>query len=113
MKKLLPLLLLSLLLAGTLALTAFAETPAEGDPCPKCGEGVLQQLETFYTPWLVTGTLRCTEDPHCLDDQLERSVLSTWRCDSCRWGVCRTETETRTAHLHNEYFLQKFKNGTL
>ena len=20
-------------------------------PCPKCGEGVLQQLRWFYTPW--------------------------------------------------------------
>ena len=113
MKKFLSLLLFSLLLAAALALPALAQTPAAGDPCPECGEGALQQLETVYTPWIVTGTLRCTEDPHCLDDQLERSVLYTWRCDSCRRGVCHTETETRTAHLHNEYFLQKFKNGTL
>lgn len=50
MKKLPSLLLFSLLLAAALALPAFAQAPAAADPCPKCGEGVLQQLETVYTP---------------------------------------------------------------
>ena len=117
MKKLPSLLLFSLLLfsllLAALALPAFAQAPATADPCPKCGEGVLQQLETVYTPWLVTGALRCTEDPHCLDDQLARSVFYTWRCDHCRQGVRRTEIETRTAHLHNKHYLAKFQRGTL
>ena len=113
MKKLPSLLLFSLLLAAALALPAFAQAPAAADPCPKCGEGVLQQLETVYTPWVVTGTLRCAENPRCLDSHIERSVFYTWRCDHCRQGVRRTETETRTAHLHDAYYQQKLRNGTL
>ena len=113
MKKTLSLLLCSLLLAAALALPAFAQAPAAADPCPKCGEGVLQQLETVYTPWVVTGTLRCAENPRCLDSHIERSVFYTWRCDHCRQGVRRTETESRTAHLHDAYYQQKLRNGTL
>ena len=113
MKKLPSLLLFSLLLAAALALPAFAQAPAAADPCPKCGEGVLQQLETAYSPWVVTGTLRCAENPRCLDSHIERSVFYTWRCDHCRQGVRRTETETRTAHLHEAYYQQKLRNGTL
>ena len=113
MKKLPSLLLFSLLLAAALALPALAQMPAAADPCPKCGEGTLQQLETVYTPWVVTGTLRCAENPRCLDSHIERSVFYTWRCDHCRRGVCHTETETRTAHLHNKHYLAKFQRGTL
>ncbi len=98
MKKLLSLLLCSLLLAAALPLPAFAQAPAAADPCPKCGEGVLQQLETAYSPWVVTGTLRCAENPRCLDSHIERSVFYTWRCDHCRQGVRRTETETCTRY---------------
>ena len=75
MKKLPSLLLFSLLLAAALALPAFAQAPAAADPCPKCGEGVLQQLETVYTPWVVTGTLRCAENPRCLDSHIAQRVL--------------------------------------
>ena len=113
MKKTLSLLLFALLLVAALALPAFAQAPAAADPCPKCGEGVLQQLETVYTPWVVTGTLRCAENPRCLDSHIERSVFYTWRCGHFRQGVRRTETETRTAHLHNKYYLAKFQRGTL
>lgn len=113
MKKLPSLLLFSLLLAAALALPALAQMPAAADPCPKCGEGTLQQLETAYSPWVVTGTLRCAENPRCLDSHIERSVFYTWRCDHCRQGVRRTETETRTAHLHNKHYLAKFQRGTL
>ena len=113
MKKLPSLLLFSLLLAAALALPAFAQAPAAADPCPKCGEGVLQQLETAYSPWVVTGTLRCAENPRCLDSHIERSVFYTWRCDHCRQGVRRTETESRTVHLHDAYYQQKLQNGTL
>ena len=113
MKKLPSLLLFSLLLAAALALPAFAQAPAAADPCPKCGEGVLQQLETVYTPWVVTGTLRCAENPRCLDSHIERSVFYTWRCDHCQALHAYTETESRTAHLHNKHYQQKLRNGTL
>ncbi len=113
MKKTLSLLLCSLLLAAALALPAFAQAPDAADPSPTAGEGELQQLETAYSPWVETGTLRCAENPRCLDSDIERSVFYTWRCDHCRQGVRRTETETCTAHLNNKHFLAKFQRGTL
>ena len=68
MKKLLSLLLCSLLLAGALTLPAFAETPvaeknqlpAAGSVCTSCGEGRIHPLTTS-TPWKLCSTLPCEE----------------------------------------------------
>ena len=61
-------------------------------PLPKCGRGAPTAGDGLH-PWVVTGTLRCAENPRCLDSHIERSVFYTWRCDHCRQGVRRTETE--------------------
>ena len=41
-----------------------------------------------------------------------RSVLSLLR-DHCQALHAYTETESRTAHLHDAYYQQKLRNGTL
>lgn len=113
MKKFIPLLLLSLLLAAVLALPALAQMPAAGDPCPECGEGVLQQLETACSPWGTVDTIVCEYHPNHRDSIMERTVTYFWRCDHCQALHSCTETETRTVHLHDEYYQRKLKNGTL
>lgn len=120
MKKLLPLLLFSLLLAGTLALTAFAEAPvtqkellpAEESVCAVCGEGRIHSLTTS-TPWDLRDTLPCEENVWHKDGVLERQVTYYRYCDHCQALHSYTETETRTVHLHDEYYQRKLKNGTL
>ena len=98
MKKTLSLLLFSLLLAA-LALPALAQMPAAADPCPKCGEGTLQQLETAYSPWGTVDTIVCKYHPNHKDSIMERTVTYYWRCDHCEALYPYTETESRTVHL--------------
>lgn len=120
MKKSLSLLLFSLLLAAALALPALAQTPAaqkdllpaEGSVCTSCNEGHIRPLTTS-TPWKLCDTLPCEENVWHRDGLLKRQVSHYRYCDHCQALHSYTETETRTAHLHNEYFLQKFQNGTL
>lgn len=120
MKKTLPLLLCSLLLAGILTLPAFAETPvaeknqlpAAGSVCTSCGEGRIHPL-TASTPWKLCSTLPCEESVWHKDGVLERQVSYYRYCDHCQALYAYTETESRTAHLHNKHYQQKLRNGTL
>ena len=113
MKKTLSLLLCSLLLAAALALPALAQMPAAADPCPKCGEGTLQQLETAYSPWGTVDTIVCKYHPNHKDSIMERTATYYWRCDHCEALYPYTETESRTVHLHHKYYQQKLRNGML
>ena len=120
MKKLPSLLLFSLLLAGALTLPAFAETlvaekkqlPAAGSVCTSCGEGRIHPL-TASTPWKLCSTLPCEESVWHKDGILERQVSYYRYCDHCQALYAYTETESRTAHLHNKHYQQKLRNGTL
>ena len=120
MKKLLSLLLCSLLLAGILTLPAFAQTsvpqmtllPTAGSVCTSCGEGRIHPL-TASTPWKLCSTLPCEESVWHKDGVLERQVSYYRYCDHCQALHAYTETETRTVHLHDAYYQQKLRNGTL
>ncbi|MBS6136280.1 MAG: hypothetical protein KH706_07035 [Faecalibacterium prausnitzii] len=120
MKKTLSLLLFALLLAGALTLPAFAETlvaekkqlPAAGSVCTSCGEGRIHPL-TASTPWKLCSTLPCEESVWHNDGVLERQVSYYRYCDHCQALHAYTETESRTAHLHNKHYQQKLRNGTL
>ena len=120
MKKTLSLLLCSLLLAGILTLPAFAQTsvpqmtllPTAGSVCTSCGEGRIHPL-TASTPWKLCSTLPCEESVWHKDGVLERQVSYYRYCDHCQALYAYTETESRTAHLHNKHYQQKLRNGTL
>ena len=120
MKKLLSLLLCSLLLAGALTLPAFAETPvaeknqlpAAGSVCTSCEEGRIHPL-TASTPWKLCSTLPCEESVWHKEGVLERQVSYYRYCDHCEALCSYTKTESRTVHLHNKYYQQKLRNGTL
>ena len=47
------------------------------------------------------------------DGVLERQVSYYRYCDHCQALHAYTETESRTAHLHDAYYQQKLRNGTL
>lgn len=120
MRKLSQITLLSFFLLCSISVCAFSESPnsgikmfTAGDACPKCGEGVRQQLETAYSPWGTVDTIVCKYHPNHKDSIMERTVTYYWRCDHCEALYPYTETETRTVHLHNKYYQQKLRNGTL
>lgn len=103
MKKLISGFLASALIFGSLSISAFASgTPITpyGATCGNCPTGEVTQEDTVYTPWLTVGTQTCPYNPRVIDDIEERSVITTWRCDTCGHGTSHTSTETRVVHNH-------------